>query len=714
VPAFRYQNNSRARSSGIQDDCCSDCASSRSHSECGQNDTDADSLPKKDDNCSECVPKNRSECCQACPVDPVRLTAETEDNIVVSARVDGAYTETSPFWCICLTYPTRSGDGPGNYRCKCRRRLAKIRNTICCSERIFGRFFGATDSRSHTGNPQPKAKTQNKSTTQPPCRCCPVPKKDHRQIITEGAAKQGDGRIQTLLLTVDGMDCPSCAVKLTKVFLSLPSVQGVKVNVFTGRASLTYKEDLISPSTIAKRATRLSGFTCSVDDEPQLEGKYRVLRIKFQTNSGLPPEYPVLPLGVVILKTSRTESGVVFDVQYDAALIQPRSVLDIFVPLGGSFLPPPRPTTQVAQDITSILRRTLISAILSIPVVVFSWAPLQPRPIIYGAISLFLATCIQVYVAAPLYSSAFYTIIMQHVVDMDVLIAFSSTIAYVFSLVAYIMQVAGHEFSTPFFETPTLLLTLITLGYLISAYSRRRATSVLDNLGSLQPDFVQMVSADDAKIAVTHVDLIQPHDVLRVPSDTLIPTDGIVLRGLTQVDESALTGESLPVDKAPGSLLTAGTRNMTCSIDMVVSRVPAENTLAEFTSLVTRLQETRLPVQDIADRAASLLAPIILSLAVITFVIWIIVGLHVRGEHFGKASLAALRYTISVLIVSCPCAVVLCVPMVIIITGAVGIREGVLFKVGFPHACTHVTLFLTRPKDRNCGSECQKRHCRRV
>ena len=555
---------------------------------------------------------------------------------------------------------------------------------------IFGRFFRPTGPRSHTGNSRPDVKTQNKTTTRPPCCCDPVPEKDHRQVATESVAKPGDDRIQTLLLTVDGMDCPSCALKLQKAFLSLPSVRDAKVNVFTGRASLKYDEDLISPSKIAKRATRLSGFTCSVDDEPRLEGKYRVLRITFQANTGLPPQYPVLPLGVVILKTSRTESSVVFDVQYDAALIQPRSVLDIFVPLGGSFLPPPTLNT-TPQDITSLFRRTLISAILSIPVVVFSWAPLRPHPIIYGAISLFLATCIQVYVAAPLYSSAFYTLTLQHDIDMDVLVAFSSTIAYVFSLVAYIMQVAGHEFSTPFFETPTLLLTLITLGYLISAYSRRRATSVLDNLGSLQPDFVQMVSEDCTATATTHVDLIQSHDVLRVSSNALIPTDGIVLQGLTQVDESALTGESLPVDKAPGSPLTAGTRNMTCSIDMEVSRAPAENTLAEFASLVTRLQETRLPVQDIADRAASLLAPIILSLAVITFVIWLVVGLHVRGEHFGKAGLAALRYSISVLVISCPCAVVLCVPMVIIITSAVGIREGVLFKVGFH---THVPISL--------------------
>jgi cation transport ATPase len=542
-------------------------------------------------------------------------------------------------------------------------------------------------SHSQLGHPHLETRKQTKLKTQPPCHSCPVPEKGHGLIATEDAAERGGGRIQTLLLTVQGMECSPCAQKVTRALLTLPSVQDVKVNIFKGQASLTYREGLISPSDIAKRATRLAGLACMVDDKSQLEGKYRILRIKFLKNAGLLPESPVLPLGVVILKISRTESTVVFDVQYDAALIQPRSVLEIFASLGGSFLPPSKSTTtsQVTGDITSRLRRTLISAILTIPVIVFSWAPLPPHPIIYGAISLFLATCIQIYVGAPLYSAAFHALFMQHVLDMDVLVTISSTIAYVFSLIAYVLQTAGHGFGTTFFETPTLLLTLITLGKLISAYSRRRATSVIDGLGTLQPDFVQMLSADGTTVMVTHVDLLQPLDVLRVPSNTLIPTDGIVLRGLTQVDESALTGESVPVDKAPGTPITAGTRNMTNSIDMEVVRAPAENTLAEVASLVAHLQEARLPVQDLADRAASFLAPVILAVAVITFVIWIVIGLHIRGEHLSKAILAALRYTIAVLVVSCPCAVVLCVPMVIIITGAVAIREGVLFKVSSTH-----------------------------
>jgi Cu2+-exporting ATPase len=429
-----------------------------------------------------------------------------------------------------------------------------------------------------------------------------------------------------------------------------------------------------------------------VVDEPRLDGKHRLLHIKFQTTTVLPP---ILPPGVVILKASRTESGVVFEVQYDAAVIQPRSVLDIFGPLGGSFLPPSKPNANapVNTEVTSLFRRTVISAVLSIPVLVLSWAPVQPHPIVYGAICLFLATCIQFGVGAPLYYTAFLTLFVQHILDMDVLVTLSCTIAYVFSLVAYAAQVAGHEFSTPFFETPTLLITLLTFGELISAYSRRRVTSALDGLDTLQPDLVQMVSADGATAATTHVDLVQPHDVLRVAPNTLIPTDGIVLQGWTQVDESALTGESLPVDKAPGAPLTAGTRNLTSSIDMKVHRVPAENTLAEFSALLARLKEARLPVQDLADRAAGLLAPVILAVAVVVFVTWIVVGLRVRGERLAKASLAALRYTIAVSVVSCPCPIVLCVPMVIVTTGAVAIREGVLLKVCPPPVSRFTVLF---------------------
>ncbi|KAI0255596.1 heavy metal translocatin [Lactifluus subvellereus] len=585
----------------------------------------------------------------------------------------------------CTEGPTHLSDRPYS-----RASGGKTRNLKCRSQATFGRFFEAAccclidrrvrppkqyhhDAHAHS-HLRSDVKKQHKKSTRP--------LQGHHPVAPEGVAEQGGGAVQTLVLSVQGMDCATCSPKVIRALLTLPSIQDVKVNTFTGQASMTYREGLVFPPDIAKRVTEFTGFVCTVLDDAQLSGKVRLLRIKVPTCTGSPREFPKLPPGVVILETSRTASSMTLDVQYDAAVIQPRTVLDIFVPFGGSFLPPSRSnaSAQIGRENFLLFRRTLISAILCIPVIIFSWAPLRPHPIQYGAVSLFLATCIQIYVGAPLYSAACRALFLQHVLEMDALVVLSSTTAYVFSLVAYGMQVAGHGFSTPFFETPALLLTLITLGRLISAYARRRATSALDGLGSLQPELVNLVSTDGATATSIHVDLVQPHDVLRVSANTLVPTDGVVSRGSTQVDESALTGESRPVDKAPGVLLTAGTRNMTSCIDMEVTRAPAENTLAELTALVTRLQEARLPVQDLADRVAEWLAPVILAVAIAVFVIWVIIGLRVRGEDTKRASLAALRYAIAVLIVSCPCAVVLCVPMVIVIAGAVAIREGVLFK----------------------------------
>ncbi|KAH8994504.1 E1-E2 ATPase-domain-containing protein [Lactarius akahatsu] len=146
---------------------------------------------------------------------------------------------------------------------------------------------------------------------------------------------------------------------------------------------------------------------------------------------------------------------------------------------------------------------------------------------------------------------------------------------------------------------------------------------------------------------------------------------------MTQVDGSALTGGEPSARQKSGAPLTAGTRNVTSSVDMKVVRVPGENTIAEISALVARLREARVSIQDLADRAASWLGPVILVVAIIVFAVWIIVGLRVRDETLTTPWLGALQYMIAVLVVSCPCANVLCVPMVIVITGAVAAREGV-------------------------------------
>lgn len=137
----------------------------------------------------------------------------------------------------------------------------------------------------------------------------------------------------------------------------------------------------------------------------------------------------------------------------------------------------------------------------------------------------------------------------------------------------------------------------------------------------------------------------------------------------------------MPVDKHEGSKLTAGSLNLFGVLDMTVGRVPSDNTISDIGKLLLQVQDSRAPVQDLADHVASYLAPVILIIGVLVFVVWLLVGVFVRNESSSEAAIAASRYAIAVLVISCPCALVLCVPMVVVISAAVAAKEGVLFKV---------------------------------
>lgn len=494
--------------------------------------------------------------------------------------------------------------------------------------------------------------------------------------------ERGAGRKVSMLMSVQGMDCPSCASKVTRALNTVPSVSDVKVNSFSGQAALSYLDGAVLPTAIAKRISDLTGFTCSVLEEERYEGQRRVLRVALPLSLAAAFDQADLPPHVTIRSSTACTGQLMLDIEYDSAAIKPREVLGIFSSFSGVVLPSAkRDDAGVAQkELMALLYRTTISALLCIPVLVFSWAPIPAHPVAYGACSCALTTAIQAYVASPIYSSGLRSLLLQHILDMDLLVALSSSIAYVFSIVAYLMFVTGREFSDPLFETPALLVTLITLGRLISAYARRRATSALDGLRSLQADTVDFV---DPVNGVTPMlsELVQVGDTLQVSSHTLVPTDGVVVAGHSNVNEASVTGESVPVDKSVGSPLTAGTLNGPGLLHMKVEKVPSDNTVSSIGRLLAQIQDARLPVQDLADRVASYLAPVVLATAVVVFCIWIAIGMAVRGQSSSKAGINALQNAIAVMVVSCPCALVLCVPMVVVISAAVASRSGVLFKV---------------------------------
>ncbi|TFK73403.1 heavy metal translocatin [Pluteus cervinus] len=512
-----------------------------------------------------------------------------------------------------------------------------------------------------------------------------------------------------LHLQINGMDCPSCASRVTRALQSIPSITNPKVNSFTGLATMSFNPDVVEAEAVAKKVQSLTGFRTSVGevfapDEGVVEGKGKdkagntttpkVMRISIRgagnsaTWDALMDETGKVEGIVNIMRVDGSGEEVhhLVDVKYFPHQIGARDVLAQFSKWDGQHIPSTaaKQVDTVRQDIQRLTYSVALAILLTIPVLILSWAPLPEHPVTYGAISLAFVSIIQLYIAIPIYSSAMRSLFFQHILDMDLLVVMSTTIAYVFSVIAFAFQVVGKPFSGGFFETPALLVTLILLGRLITTHARKKANNTLDALCSLQVETVTLVvpggSAGEATTQTISKDLVHMDDILRVSADSTIPTDGIVVRGHSQADESTITGEALPVEKQVDSAVTAGTINLWGVLDISVKRLPSDNTVTDIQRLLGEAQESRLPVQDIADKVASWVAPSVLAISVLVFVVWIAIGLGVRGLSGQESVIAALKFSIAVMVVACPCGIVLCVPMVVVIAMGVSAKKGVLFK----------------------------------
>ena len=479
-------------------------------------------------------------------------------------------------------------------------------------------------------------------------------------------------------MSIQGMDCPSCATRVTKALNTIPSVTQPKVNMFAGEATLMYDVGSVSPEEIAQRTAGLTGFACKFEQEIQEEDFMKTLWVS------VPVKWDdhELPIGVSIKRRKPVKiKGNLLEVQYDSTIIQPRDVVAAFEAWDGEYVPIEqiRGPSQASKDLWHLLRRTILSAIATIPILIFAWAPLPKHPVLYGSISLVLATFVQFYIALPLYQTSFRSLFLQHVLDMDLLVAGSTSIAYIYSIISFGFLAAGKPIDKSFFETSALLVTLIMVGEFVSAFARRHTTSALDAVDTLQARTANLV--ENGSVRSIPAELVHVGDILQVSPDSMIPTDGVIRNGVTQVDESSLTGESKPVEKQRGSPVIAGTLNLSGSIEITVSRSLSENTVAGISRLMHNAQASRVPIQDIADKVAAYFAPTVLTLGVMTFLTWIFIGKFLQGKTAEKAGVEALMKMITVLVVSCPCAICLCVPMVVVIAVSVAAKKGVLFKV---------------------------------
>lgn len=263
--------------------------------------------------------------------------------------------------------------------------------------------------------------------------------------------------------------------------------------------------------------------------------------------------------------------------------------------------------------------------------------------------------------------------------NMDTLVALGSAASYVYSVYAlYAMtsaQLRGdaeavmgymHEF---YFESAAMILTLITVGKLLEAISKGRTTDALKGLMKLAPK-TAVVKRDGEEVTVP-IEQVHKGDYFVVHPGDSIPVDGIIVEGTTAVNEAALTGESLPVDKAEGDKVSAATVNQLGYIVCEATRVGEDTTLSRIIKMVGDAAATKAPIAKVADKVSGVFVPVVIGIAVVTFIIWLLTG-HAFGYALARA--------ISVLVISCPCALGLATPVAIMVGNGVGAKHGIMFK----------------------------------
>ena len=257
--------------------------------------------------------------------------------------------------------------------------------------------------------------------------------------------------------------------------------------------------------------------------------------------------------------------------------------------------------------------------------------------------------------------------------NMDTLVSLGAAASFIYSCVALFMMTVSshpehlmHEF---YFESAGMILTLITLGKLLEAYSKGKTTNAIKGLMALKAKSACVIR--NGEETVIPIEEVTVGDMFVVRPGESIPVDGVVQKGESAVDESALTGESVPVDKTEGDRVSAATMNQSGFLRCRATRVGEDTTLSQIIKMVEGAAATKAPIAKIADKVSGVFVPVVISITLVTFIIWMIVGQSVGF---------ALARAISVLVISCPCALGLATPVAIMVGSGVGAKNGVLFK----------------------------------
>jgi heavy metal translocating P-type ATPase len=483
-----------------------------------------------------------------------------------------------------------------------------------------------------------------------------------------------DTGIEHVVLSISGMTCTGCETKLNRTLVTVTGVKNLKTSLILSRAEFDLDLSFSTVKDVMKHLERNTEFRCDLITS---NGSSMDIIASDDLSMFINRTWPEGVTDISLVDKDKIR------VTFDPEIVGARDLLEKHW-AGISRLAPTRGDPALGagrKHVRHVGYMTLVSAILTIPVLVMAWAPIPEREIPYGSASLALATLVQVVIAGPFYPKALKALVFSRVIEMDLLIVLSTSAAYIFSLVSFGHLVADNPLSTgQFFETSTLLVTLIMVGRYVAALARQKAVESI-SIQSLQTKNATLVDGPNwFEGREIDVRLMQYGDIFMVVPDTRIPTDGTIVSGSSEVNESMLTGESRPVEKNPKSRVIAGTVNGSGTLLVRVTRLPGDNTINTIAAMVDEAKLSKPKMQELADKVASYFVPVIVALTIATFVIWIAVGMAAQSKTGSEAAVQSITYAITVLIVSCPCAIGLAVPMVVVFASGIAAEQGVIFK----------------------------------
>ena len=439
---------------------------------------------------------------------------------------------------------------------------------------------------------------------------------------TSTGAPPAPDQTSKVVIPVTGMTCAACQSRVQRTLSRTPGVADASVNLMMGNATVAYDPGAVTPDTLVE-TIRATGY------------------------------------GAELPATQRTA--------FDEQAARDRAT---------------------AEELTDLRRKAILSGIagaiamlVSMPLMHRAMVARQPAPPALAWSLLVLTLGVMSWAGRHFYTRA-WAAFRHHAASMDTLVAVGTGAAFIYSVIATVAPgffLSHGVMPDLFYEAVIIIIALILTGNAFEARAKRQTSAALRALAQLQPVTARVVRAG-AELDLP-VEQVRHDDVVVVRPGERLPVDGEIVAGASAVDESMLTGESLPVAKAVGDRVIGGTINATGTFRVRATTLGADSTLARILKLMRDAQGSRAPIQALADRVSGIFVPMVITISLLTFVTWF-VAVHTSGGPAGAAAVRAFAAAVAVLIIACPCAMGLAVPTAVMVATGKGAQLGVLIKGG--------------------------------